>query len=244
MSPPLDVSPSAPLVLSFDHRHSFETSPDANNVTVNWDGAVIEVSSDAGNTWTDINTYGDPGYGGTIGNPADPAMNVLMGRPGYVSTNPSWPATDKVTVDLGTALAGTTVQIRFRIGTDEAGGAFGWQIDNIGLQGITNEPFASLVPDTATCGDGGTGGAPAATGAGGGPFSTGGVGEGGFAADALQAGGGCSVAVAGRSPGTACGAEILALAALLKRWARRGGPPDPRRRRARSARCAGAAGGR
>jgi len=232
VSPPLDVSPTGPLVLSFDHRHSFDSGTDASNVVVDWDGAVIEVSADQGKSWTDINAYGNPGYGGTIGDASTAATNVLTSRMGYVATNPSWPATDKVTVDMGMSLAGKTVQIRFRIGTDQATGGVGWQLDNIGLQGITNEPFASLVADTASCKGAGVGGGGATGGAGGAQSNSGGVGGGGFAADALQAGGGCGVVSRGGSPET--GAELLALAALL----------SLRRRRARSGGPAAAAGGR
>src|SRR5262249_35566622 len=72
VSPALDVSTTQNLVLSFDHAHSFE-----NSSNVNWDGAVIEVSTDGGTTWNDISMYGNPGYGGTIGDPMNMAMNVL-----------------------------------------------------------------------------------------------------------------------------------------------------------------------
>ncbi len=214
VSPPLEVGRTAPFVLTFDHRHAFENSDDENGVLVDWDGGVIEVSTDQGVTWTDISAYGDPGYGGTIGEASGAATNVLQGRSGYVASNASWPATDKVTIDMGQRLAGTTVQIRFRIGTDASTGDVGWQIDNIGLQGITNKPFASLVHDTVSCGDAGAGEGGASGGAGGGPFASGGVGGGVFAPGALQAGGGCAVAPSGGGSGPS-GALLLALGALL-----------------------------
>ena len=49
-----------PLVISFDHRHSFE------DLTTAFDGGVIEVSLDGGATWVDISTYAAPGYSGTL----------------------------------------------------------------------------------------------------------------------------------------------------------------------------------
>jgi MYXO-CTERM domain-containing protein len=220
VSPPLDVSATEALILTFDHAHSFE-----NSMNVNWDGAVIEVSSDAGQTWTDISSFGDPGYGGTIGDPANMAMNVLKGRQGYVATNPSYPATDKVTVNLGTKLASATVQIRFRIGTDDAQGDVGWQLDNIGLQGITNKPFASLVADTGTCSTSTTASVSASSGAGGaasgpsGSTSSGGTGGDGFGH--VQADSGCGCGVAGDATGTGVAAQLLALSALLVRRRRR-----------------------
>jgi MYXO-CTERM domain-containing protein len=56
-----------------------------------------------------------------------------------------------VTVDLGTALQGKTIKVRFRIGADTNSGGPGWFIDNIGFQGITNKPFPAQQADTRTC---------------------------------------------------------------------------------------------
>ena len=221
VSPKLDVSATSKLVLSFDHSHQFEHSMNAN-----FDGAVIEVSTDDGATWEDISKYGDPGYGGTIGDPMNQAHNVLKGRQGYVSTNASWPMMDHVTVDLGTKLAGKTALVRFRIGTDEAAGGAGWKLDNLGFDGITNTPFPKLVDDTHTCG-----GAPdAGPGTGGG--GTGGSGGGGTGgADAGPDGGPMLTASGGSGCDCTTGsstntntnvyASLLALAGLVARRRRR-----------------------
>ena len=48
---------------------------------------------------------------------------------------------------FGMALAGKTVQLRFRIGSDQAAGEFGWEIDNIAFSGIDNKPFATIIDD-------------------------------------------------------------------------------------------------
>jgi MYXO-CTERM domain-containing protein len=150
VSPDLDVSPTDNFVLKFDHRHQFESS-DSMGQTVNWDGAVIEISTN-GSSWQDISKYGDPGYGGVIGDPQNQAMNTLKGRNGYVATSASYPGFDTVTIDMGKSLAGKTVKVRFRIGTDDAAGANGWDIDNISFTGITNKPFSALVDDKSSCG--------------------------------------------------------------------------------------------
>lgn len=145
-SPLLEVSPTEPFVISFDHRYLFETSDG-----VTWDGAVVEVSVNGGVTWKDVSEYGDPGYTGTIGDPQGLAQNVLRNRQGYVDRNASFPAMDKVTIDLGTSLAGQSVRVRFRIGSDDAKGDFGWELDNISFSGITNTPFTAVVPDRSLC---------------------------------------------------------------------------------------------
>lgn len=143
VSPPLEVSETGRLSLSFTHRHKFEASDG-----VFWDGAVIEISADGGETWEDIARYADPGYGGRIGHEAG---NPLGRRRAFVGQNPSWPEADRVSVDLGTTFAGKTVRVRFRVGTDEAAGDIGWELDDIGFSGLTNKPFASMVEDAASC---------------------------------------------------------------------------------------------
>ncbi len=211
VSPPLTVSPTDPFAMYFDHAHSFESSAGAN-----YDGAVIEISSDGGATWSDISAFGDPGYEGIIGDPVSLGANVLQGRKGYVASNPSWPGMDPVAIDMGNTLAGATVQVRFRIGTDEATGAPGWQIDNVFFQGITNEPFALLEADTATCGSSsGTGGAGGSAG------SSSSAGAGGSAVGSSPSSpGGCGCVTAG-DPGATFGGPLLALATLLLRRRRR-----------------------
>lgn len=149
VSPPLVVSSDQPLVLSFSHRHSFEASTDAGGDFVFWDGGVVEVREDDG-PWQDVSTFGAPSYGGTIGNQAD---NPLSDREGFVAQNPAWPAMEPVTIDLGTALAGKTVQLRFRIGTDQAASEYGWEIDDVALTGLANAPFPAVTPDAGACDD-------------------------------------------------------------------------------------------
>jgi len=206
VSPPLTVSATIPLVMNFEHAHSFESSTVGND-----DGAVIEISSDGGATWSDISGYGDPGYGGMIGAATPTATNVLQGRQGYVATNASWPSTDAVAIDMGTKLAGATVQVRFRIGTDEANGAPGWQLDNLWFQGITNTPFTLLEADTATCGSSSSSGAGGGAGLGGSAGAT-----------SVSTPVGCGCGTAG-DPGATFGGPLLALSALLLRRRRRAG---------------------
>lgn len=60
-----------------------------------------------------------------------------------------------MTLDLGTALAGKTVKIRFRIGTDQPWGPqFGWELEDLEFRGIDNTPFGALVSDATECGGG------------------------------------------------------------------------------------------
>jgi MYXO-CTERM domain-containing protein len=218
-SPTLEVGSAKNFVMSFDHKFNFEQS-----MGTNWDGSVIEISIDAGATWQDISMYGDPGYGGSIGAPM--ANNPLIGRTGYVGKNMSDPKFDHVSIDMGKALAGKSVKVRFRIGTDDAQGEPGWTIDNVAFDGITNTPFASLVADDTTCtmgtggGGGGSavgGGGPAATGAGGG--AGGGQGTGGMGPE--SSGCGCELPGHANDSTAPSLALIAALGAIASRRRRR-----------------------
>ncbi|WP_437290626.1 M36 family metallopeptidase [Sorangium sp. So ce406] len=195
VSPPLTVGATEPLVITFSHRYSFEITPATDAAAaIHWDGGLIEITDDDGATWKDVATYADPGYGGPIGNTVDePSVNPLAGREGFVGANEGWPAPEQVTLDLGTAFAGKTVKVRFRIGTDAYAGDFGWEIDDIEVRGITNEPFGALVPDAPGCGEPpvGEGGAG---GEGGGVGGEGGVvgGDGGTGGDGTGGDGGAA----------------------------------------------------
>jgi hypothetical protein len=56
-----------------------------------------------------------------------------------------------VTLNLGTALAGKTFRLRFRVGTDAVHGAGGWEVDNVAFTGLVGTPFPTLVPDPGHC---------------------------------------------------------------------------------------------
>lgn len=151
-SPDLVVSANQSFVITFDHAYDFEASFEMGDWTY-WDGGLIEITTDGGQTWEDIATYVDPGYTGTIAL-IPGADNPLGTRNGFVSQNAAWPNSDTVTIDLGNSFAGQTVKIRYRIGTDAAAGVpdyQGWFIDTIEVQGITNTPFPTLADDPPGC---------------------------------------------------------------------------------------------
>ncbi|WP_323389861.1 myxosortase-dependent M36 family metallopeptidase [Myxococcus qinghaiensis] len=141
-TPPLQVSATEPFIVTFDHAHDFEA--DAN---FNYDGAVIELTNDNGQTWIDI---GGPLYGGVL-DTAPGVLNPLQGRQAIVGTSANFPTLEAASLNLGTTYAGQTVQIRFRIGTDNFVGATGWALDNLSFSGITNTPFTALAADDNVC---------------------------------------------------------------------------------------------
>jgi MYXO-CTERM domain-containing protein len=200
VSPPLKLDPNQSFTISFKHRYQFE-----NSMGVNWDGGVIELSEDGGANWKDVSQYSNPGYTGKIGDPMNQAMNVLKDRQGFVDHNPSYPAMDAASIDLGVSLAGATVQVRFRIGTDDAAGEFGWELDDIGFGGIINTPFTALVDNVTLCAMGTGGSSTTGTGGNGGggvTTTTGAGGNGGGGVTTTGTGGGSTSTATGSTTGS------------------------------------------
>ena len=160
VSPALTVG-NDDFTVSFKHRYVFEYGFDDAGKPVFFDGAVMELSEDNGATWKDVTTYGvDPKYLAPVAASSD---NPLSLRPGWVARD-TYPGYDNISLNFGKKLAGKTVQVRFRIGTDSGAGAGGWDIDNISFTGISNKPFASEGANTGACSfpgvDGGLQGVP------------------------------------------------------------------------------------
>jgi len=112
----------------------------------NWDGGVVEISTNGGASWSDI---GVGSYNGVTN--AATSAPIGASRPAFVARNVGWPSFVNATLNLGTAYAGQNVQIRFRVGADESTGSPGWDIDNIAVTGITNTPFTGFVGETGSC---------------------------------------------------------------------------------------------
>lgn len=142
VSPRLRVSNTEPFVVTLEHRYAFESS------TSNFDGGVIEISSDGGVTFRDVAELAKPGYTGVI---QGGASNVLTGRQGFVATSPGYPALQPLRLDFGKGLAGNNVVLRFRIGTDAGVGTQGWDIDTIEVNGTLDRPFESVRDDDSAC---------------------------------------------------------------------------------------------
>ncbi|HEX7828720.1 MAG TPA: M36 family metallopeptidase, partial [Thermoanaerobaculia bacterium] len=133
-SPVFTVDGSGSMNVQFDHSWSFEFDGGGN-----YDGGVLEMSVNGG-AWTDI---GATIYNGTILNYAA-SLNPLKGRTGLVQASAG-----TVHSSLTQAIApGSTVQVRWRFGSDNALGAPGWNVDNIAFSGVVETPFATVVADT------------------------------------------------------------------------------------------------
>jgi hypothetical protein len=134
--------------LTFWHRFTFENL---------FDGAVLEVSTDAGTTWTDADAnIQQGGYNSTI--VAFPECITADARPPFPPGKRVWtssmPNYSQVKVNL-LPYAGTPLKFRFRIGTDCAVGGQGWNIDDVlvtysGSGGACATVTATSTPPTPT----------------------------------------------------------------------------------------------
>ena len=142
VSPPLTAG-TGEVTISFDHAYDFELT----DGTL-WDGGVVEVTTDGGETWVDIGAMASPAYTGVITNESG---NPLADRMAYSGQNADFPAKEHVTIPLGSSLRGKTFQVRFLIGTDQSVGATGWQLDDLQITGLTGKPFPSQTDDAGAC---------------------------------------------------------------------------------------------
>ena len=118
--------------LTFWHKRGLEEQSSATG----YDGGVVEVSTDGGTTWSDIGAgnFVQNGYDHTI---SSCCSNPLAGRQAFSGTAPY----EQSVANLS-SLAGQSIKIRFRVGTDSSVGAAGWTVDDVFI--------GSLVETTST----------------------------------------------------------------------------------------------
>ncbi|MFT3838765.1 MAG: myxosortase-dependent M36 family metallopeptidase [Myxococcaceae bacterium] len=144
LSPALAVGTGAPFTMSFRHRYSFEFSG-----TQYFDGAVVELSTDNGNTWADVTTL-NPAVTGQGYTAALAGGTVLGTRQAFGGINPGNPSFVTTSYNFGSALAGKSVRVRFRAASDSNSRAAGWEVDDIAFGGIVNLPFPKLLANKCT----------------------------------------------------------------------------------------------
>jgi MYXO-CTERM domain-containing protein len=151
ISPPLEVSDSEDFVIRFQHRYLFSTFDVFGLFDLLFGGGVIEYSTNDGGSWTDVATIRDPGYGDAL----TPLVsdNPLAGSRAFTRQNPSLPDMDDVEVNLGRALAGRTVRVRFRLTSAGGVSAPGWEIDEVSFGGVDNAPFDGPVENQGCLSD-------------------------------------------------------------------------------------------
>lgn len=142
LSPPIMLPEhESPLSFKFWHYQELENSYAGCN-----DGALLEISQDAGQNWTQLENQllTDP-YDGVIEAGYD---NPLAGRLAWCGHPQDW-FESVVALD---EFAGSTVQFRFRIGTDSTQSREGWYLDDLVVQSCPSAYIASIDPESRQSG--------------------------------------------------------------------------------------------
>ncbi len=129
----IPASPASPPSISYQARY---------NVEVNWDGVVVEISTDGGASWTDLPPVG--GYPSTFSQTGNPPINIC----GYAASHGAFNgntsgAFQLVTHDL-TAYQGQTVKIRWSLSTDPGSEEEGFYVDELSYNNIEVPQACSL----------------------------------------------------------------------------------------------------
>ena len=134
-----------PVVLKFWHAPNLEAS----GTTACFDGGILEASTNAGATWTQV-----PNANLLVG-PYTGLVSASFGNP--LANLQAWcNATSYInTIADVSSLAGQTAQFRMRLGSDSSVTAAGWDVDDVTVQSCqptqpTATPTATTVPPTAT----------------------------------------------------------------------------------------------
>ncbi len=133
MSRAVSVPTGKTTYVRFSQAVNFEAGYDSNFNYVEADGGVVEYSTDGGTTWKDAGPlFVNNGYYGQI---TDEFDNPLGGRRAFVDTTGGY-FSSRLNVS---SLAGKSLKLRFRIGTDTGGtGYFGWTVDDVRVYTCTN----------------------------------------------------------------------------------------------------------
>jgi len=121
-TPPIPLQSGAPA-LTYWVRYDLEAL---------WDGVVVEISTNDGNTWNDLPPAG--GYPSSFASTGNPPINAC----GYAASHGAFSGTAAQWTPYSTSLAayaGQTVRLRFRLSTDPGVELDGLWIDDIAVTG-------------------------------------------------------------------------------------------------------------
>src|SRR5205085_5868900 len=133
--------PPGASFMRFDHAYGFEQSD------ANYDGGVVEYSTNGGATWGDAGSlFVNGGYNGVL---ESRTSNPLGGRQAFTGDSAGYGSSR---LNLS-PLAGQSVRFRFRLGFDSSVADLGWFVDDIRIYTCATAP-AAPTNVTATPGDG------------------------------------------------------------------------------------------
>ncbi|MEM9531943.1 MAG: S8 family serine peptidase [Pseudomonadota bacterium] len=122
-TPPIDLAAGGSPRLSYDAWYNLE---------VNWDGVVVEISSDGGQTWDDLPPEG--GYPSDFSETEPNGDGVPINQCGYPASQGAFNGVQEQFTEYRSSLsayAGQTVQIRWAFSSDPGLEFEGFYLDNI-----------------------------------------------------------------------------------------------------------------
>ncbi|BBB31845.1 hypothetical protein TTHT_0221 [Thermotomaculum hydrothermale] len=132
----IDLRNASTATLTFYHTYELENT---------YDGAVIEISTDGGSTFTDLGSHiTQGGYNGTI---STSYQSPIAGRSAW--TGGSLGTMTQVVVDLS-SYVGNTVIIRFRMACDSSVNKTGWYVDDVVVSTSGSTPTPAPTVDSFT----------------------------------------------------------------------------------------------
>ncbi len=132
----IDLRNASAATLTFYHTYQLESG---------YDGAVIEISTDGGSTFTDLGSHiTQGGYNGTI---STSYQSPIAGRSAW--TGGTLGTMTQVVVDLS-SYVGNTVIIRFRMACDSSVSKTGWYIDDVVVSTSGSTPSPAPTVDSFT----------------------------------------------------------------------------------------------
>ena len=130
MTQEVDLRSASAATLTFWHTYYLENT---------YDGAVIEISTDGGNTFTDLGSHiTSGGYTGTI---STSYQSPIGGRSAW--TGGSLGTMTEVSVDLG-SFTGNKVIVRFRMACDSSVNKTGWYVDDVAITASGSTPAPTI----------------------------------------------------------------------------------------------------
>jgi len=132
--------PPARLQLTFRHNFNLEASDVDPNL--GFDGGVLELSTDGGNTFRDIVTAGGSfvtgGYNRTIS----------TGRGSPIAGRQAWSGNSQgfITTVVNLPILSTGFRLRWRMASDTSGSNEGWRVDTINIAGCAPAPCQPPTP--------------------------------------------------------------------------------------------------
>ncbi len=117
-TPPLELTAGESSELSFWTVYDIEAQ---------WDGGVVQVSTDGGESWQLLDL--SPDYPGTFQSNSANACGFPGGSPSFTGTDLTW---TEYTADLS-AFSGQEIQIRWTFSTDAFFNLEGWYVDDVAI---------------------------------------------------------------------------------------------------------------